>query len=158
MNKLVRIPASLSRANPSRRRPWSCDDVEPSLGGDLLAPLRHQRDLVRPQTQGDVEHLGGAGHLEIEDGFHRCGESGDVVVLYMPAILAQVGGDAIGAGGFADDGTRHRVRTVTATRLADGRDVVDVDVEALMDHADSPRSHGAVDARRERCSSLETIE
>ena len=54
----------------------------------------------------------GAGHLEIEHGFHRCGESGDVVVLYVPAVFAKVGGDAVGARSFTDDGALHGIRTI----------------------------------------------
>ena len=85
------------------------------------------------------EHLVGARHLEIEDGRHRCGESRDVVVLNVPAVLAQVRGDAVGAGVLADRRTRNGVGMLAAARLSQRRDVIDVDVEALAVHAGDSR-------------------
>ena len=140
MNRLVRMPGALSRASPSASPTVIVRDVEPALGRDLLAPLGDERHLVRANSLGDGEHFVGAGHLEIEDGRHRCGESLDVVVLNVAAIFAQVRGDAVGAGALADNGSLNRVRLRAAARLSHRRDVIDVDVEALADHAGDPRS------------------
>ena len=53
----------------------------------------------------------------------------DVGVGDVPAVLAQVGGDAVGAGERHPRGA-HRVGMPSAARVPDGRDVVDVDAEA----------------------------
>jgi hypothetical protein len=41
-------------------------------------------------------------------------------------------GDSIGTCGFAERRSRHRIRLVTATCLPKSRDVIYVDVQALM--------------------------
>ena len=63
----------------------------------------------------------------------------DVVVLDVAAVFAQVGGDAVGARALADDGALDGIGIVAAARLAKRRDVIDVDVEALVCHVDGPR-------------------
>jgi hypothetical protein len=40
--------------------------------------------------------------------------------------------DAVGAGGDRDRRRAHRVRVRAAARIADGRDMVDVDAQAKM--------------------------
>ena len=109
-------------------------DVQPTLRGDLLAALRNEGDLVGPNLLGDRDHFVGARHLEIEDGRHRCGEAAYVVVLNVPTILSKVRRDAIRSSALAEHGALDRVGFIAPPRLANGRDVVDVDVEALPLH------------------------
>ena len=54
----------------------------------------------------------------------------DIVVDDVAAILAQMRGDAVGAGGDRDLGRLHRIGMPAAARVAHGRDMVDVDAEA----------------------------
>jgi hypothetical protein len=75
--------------------------VEAAFGRDLLASLGDERHLVRAQAHGQVEHRVGRGDLEVEDRAHLAREPLDVVVLHVAAVLAQVGRDAVGAGGLA---------------------------------------------------------
>ena len=81
-----------------RERIVLAGDVEAALGGALLAPLRHQAGRVRRGLDRDRHHLVGRRHFEIE----RLGDLGlearDVVVADVPAVLAQMRGDAVGAG------------------------------------------------------------
>jgi hypothetical protein len=58
----------------------------------------------------------------------------------VPSILTEVRGDAVGAGVLARAGGEHGIGLAAATRLADRRDVIDVDVETLMgcSHAGRP--------------------
>ena len=49
----------------------------------------------------------------------------------MPAVLAQVGGDPVGAGGFAQRRGGDRIGFVGASRLTDRGDMIDVDVQPL---------------------------
>jgi hypothetical protein len=53
----------------------------------------------------------------------------DVGVGDVPAVLAQVRGDAVGALPWRTGSRRGRVGMVAAARVADGRDVVDVQAE-----------------------------
>ena len=48
----------------------------------------------------------------------------------VAAILAQMRGDAVGAGGDRDLGGVHRIGMPAAARVAHGRDMIDVDAEA----------------------------
>ena len=57
-------------------------------------------------------------------------EPGDIVVADVAAILAQMRGDAVGAGGDRDLGGLDRIGMTPAARVAHGRDVIDVDAEA----------------------------
>src|SRR6185437_9537486 len=52
-----------------------------------------------------------------------------------PAIFAQVSGDAVGAGLLADERALDRVGARAAPRLANRRDMIDVDVQPLPLHA-----------------------
>ena len=87
----------------------AADDVEAALGGALGALLRHQAAGVRAGLQRDVEHLLGRRHLEIE----RLGDRGlqppHVVVADVAAILAQMRGDAVGAGFDREQRRAHRI-------------------------------------------------
>ena len=81
---------------------------------------------------GDVHHLAGRRHFEVE----RLGDAGleprDIVVADVAAILAQMRGDAVGAGRDRDLGGLQRIGMAPAARVAHGRDVVDVDAEAQL--------------------------
>ena len=54
----------------------------------------------------------------------------DVGVGDVAAILAQMGGDAVGAGRCGEPRGAHRIGMLAAARVADGGDVIDVDAEA----------------------------
>ena len=59
-------------------------------------------------------------------------EPRDVVVGDVPAVLAQVRGDAVGPGLNGQVRGAHRIGMPAATRIADGGDVVDVHAEAKI--------------------------
>ena len=107
-------------------------DVEPAFGGALLAAFRHQAGGMRPRLDRDRDHLVGCGHFEVEWlgdlGLEAC----NIVVADMPAILAQMRGDAIGAGRDRDLGGLHRIGMRATARVADGRNVIDVHTEAKV--------------------------
>ena len=123
------MPACFSLATTPASRLVLAGDVEPALGRALLAPLRHQAGRVRTGLQRNAEHLLGRRHFEIE----RLGdlrlEARDIVVADVPAVLAQMRGDAVGPGCDRDLRRAHRIGMAPAARVADGRDVVDVDAE-----------------------------
>ena len=106
-------------------------DVEPAFGGDLLAAFGNESDLMGSKTTGQREHLVGAGHLEVEHGANAGCQPLDVGVLNVPSILAEVRGDAVGAGLLAQRGRRNGVGFVAAPCLTYRRHVIDVDVQPL---------------------------
>ena len=88
----------------------AADDVEPAFGGALGALLRHEADGVRLRLQRDVEHLLGRRHLEIQRLGDRRLQPRHVVVANMAAILAQMRGDAVGAGLDGEQRRAHGIR------------------------------------------------
>jgi hypothetical protein len=78
----------------------------------------------------DAEHFVGAGQFEIERDAEGAHEAVDVGILDVPAVFAEVRGDAVGAGAYAEFGGGDRIRLVGPARLTERRDVIDVDIEA----------------------------
>ena len=104
--------------------------VEPALSGALRALLRYQADRVRHGLERDGEHLVGRRHLEIERLVDFGFQARDIVIADVATILAQVRGDAVGAGNNRELGGTHRIGMATAAGVADGGDVIDIDSEA----------------------------
>ena len=53
-------------------------------------------------------------------------QQADVALLHVAAILAQMDGDAVRAGQFAQDGGGDGIGLADLARLADGGDMIDV--------------------------------
>ena len=104
--------------------------IQPSLGGDLFPLFRHKGDHVRSNGQGDLHHLLGRCHLQVQTGAHRLTQQLHITVLDVTAILPQMNRDAIGTAEFGKHGERHRIRFHRPACLANIGDVVDVDPEA----------------------------
>src|SRR5947209_5792918 len=106
------------------------DHVQPTFGGYLLSPLRHDAGGVRTRLQRDIDHLAGRRHFEIE----RLGElrlqARDIVVANMTAIFAQMRRDTIRSSGDGNQCGLHGIGMPPAARVANGGDVIDVDAEA----------------------------
>ena len=60
-------------------------------------------------TERDPEHLVGRRHLQVERQFDVRGQPFDVRVGHVPPVLAQMGGDAVRAGGRREEGRAHGV-------------------------------------------------
>ena len=132
MNSETRMPASRSLAHDGGQHVVLAGDVETAFGGAFLAPLGHEAGRVRAGLDGDGDHLRGRRHFEIE----RLGDLGlearDVVVADVAAVFAQMRRDAVGAGLDRDLRGAYGIGMAAAARVADGRDVVDIDAEAEM--------------------------
>ena len=85
--------------------------------------------MVGPDLLGDLDDRLGHRHLEVELGGDGLIERPDVAVVDVPAILAQVHGDAVGPGQLALGRRPDGVWLVRLPGLADGRYVIDIDVE-----------------------------
>jgi hypothetical protein len=112
--------------------------IDAALGGALLALFRHDAGGMGPMLQGNRRHLVGRRHFQIERNGQRLAEPGDIVIGNMAPVFAQVGGDAVGAGGLRQDGGAHRIGIVAAARLTHGRHMIDIHAEAQLGHAKFP--------------------
>src|SRR5690606_19386831 len=98
-----------------------------ALGGDLVAPFGHQHRHLGLQRAGDADHLVGGRHFQVQLDVGELAQAAHVLVLDVPAVLAQVHGDAVGTAQMRLDGGPDRVGLPGAARLPDGGHVVDVD-------------------------------
>ena len=105
------------------------DDVEATLGRDLLPPLGHEGHLVRLGGEGDLQHLLRRGHLEVQPRLHHLAQDLHVAILDVPAVTAKVHGDAVRPRELGEDGRLHRVGIGHPPRLSQRGHVVDVDAE-----------------------------
>src|SRR6266542_1180278 len=107
--------------------------VQAAFGGYLLASLRDQANNVRPGVEGDLDDLRRIGHFQIEPGLQAPAQLGDVAVLDVASIFAEMRGDAMRPGGLAEERGCNRVRlslgAAAVTRFAERRDVIDVDAK-----------------------------
>src|SRR6185437_4294015 len=120
----------LEAADGTRQTAVARLDREPPFGGDFLPALRHQRGLVGAEPGGDPDDLGTRGQLEIEGQAGAGGERLDVRVLNVAAVFAKVDGNAVGTPGERVGRGADGIRLIRFPRFADGRDVINVDVEA----------------------------
>ena len=124
---VVHFPAGVGQGQPLGR------DVQAAFGGQFGAAFGHQANDVGFETEGDGDDFRRVGHFQVEAGFDGLAEFDDVAVLDVPAVFAQVGGDAVGAGGFADesgfDGVRFAAIASAIAGLAQGGNVINVDPE-----------------------------
>ena len=102
-------------------------EAEAALGGDLLSPLGDEGGLVRPESTCQGENVFAGREFEIECA-HAFGQRHDVVVLNVPAVFAQVNGDAVSPTCFAFRRREDGIRFVCLACFANGRHVIDVHV------------------------------
>ena len=67
-------------------------------------------------------------------------EAAHVVVVNVPAVLAQMRGDAVGAGFDREQRRADGIGDRAAARVADGRDMIDVDAKPKRCHRAAPLS------------------
>ena len=97
-----------------------------------MATFGDEGDLIRHAFNGEIDDVFGDAQFQIELALYALAEEADIAIVDMAAVFAEVDGDAIRAAEFGFDGGPDGVGFVAAPRLAEGRDVVDVDAE--FDH------------------------
>ena len=105
------------------------DQIEAAFGGHLVGPFGNQRHLVRLHPLREPEHRLLGRDLEVEPARDRLPEVDDVLVLNVAAVLAQMHGDAEGAGFLGEARRFQRARVAGESSLSQRRDMVDVDGE-----------------------------
>ncbi len=106
--------------------------VEPAFGRPFLALFRHDARRVRAMAQGDGDHLLGRRHLEIQRHLEIPHQTVDVGIDDVAPVLAQMRGDAVGAGRLGQACRPQRVGQMPAARVPHGGDVIDIDAETQM--------------------------
>ena len=81
-------------------------------------------------AQRDRQHLLGRRHFEVQRQAISADQAVDVLVGDVAAVLAQMGGDAVGTGLGGEQAGAHGIGIAGAARVPDRRDMVDIDAEA----------------------------
>ena len=105
-------------------------DIEPAFGRQLLAAFRHQRRLIGLHLAGDADDLVGDRHFEVEQIGDDLPQDAHIAVLDVPAVFAQMDGDAVGAAQQRRAPRQHGIGFQGAASLPNRGDVIDVDAQA----------------------------
>jgi hypothetical protein len=103
--------------------------IEAAFGGAFLPSLGDKTGGVGAHLSRDHHHLGRRRHFKIERFGDALLQPSDIVIDNVPAILAQMRGNAVGAGRNRDFRGLDGVGMTPAPRVPHGGDVVDVDAK-----------------------------
>jgi len=118
--------------------------VDAALGGDLGPPFGNDTGGVRLDPAGDRRHFGGCGHLEIHRQGDGIAQPRDIVVANMPAVLAQMHGNAVSAGLRRDGGSHQRIGMAAAPGIPQRCDMIDIDPQPQRARGrESGHQHGS---------------
>ena len=104
--------------------------IEPAFGGALFAPFGDDARGVGFVAQGDLDHLVGRSHLEVERQVGRGLDPREILVADVAAILTQMRGDPVAADACDDLRGAHRIGMLAASCIADRGDMIDVHAKA----------------------------
>ena len=129
----------------SRNEVLLADDVEPSLGRQLLAPLGDQTAIGRPDVGSNIEHRIRGRHLEIDARDETLLHQAKIALLNVAPVLTQMDRDAVGPGLLGNERGREWIRVTCQSSLAQCCDVVDVDPEMYRpDHGQRASLRSAI--------------
>ena len=114
----------------SRTRSRLANQIQPTLGGELLAPLRHQATIVRTDALGNADHLLGGGHFQIQGATHLCPRLLDILQLDVSPVLAQMHGDAVCPSRLSATDRFRQVRVTGMSLLPQSRNVINVHAQS----------------------------
>src|SRR5205085_6391410 len=125
--------------------------IETALCRDLLALLWNETNLVRTDSDRDVDDLGRIPHFEIQLRHDASAQSLHIAVLNMAAIGTEMGSYAMGTGALTNRGGQHRIRlgilrfrSGRITCLSQSRDVINIYSETQFSNRGQsiPRNRG----------------
>jgi len=103
--------------------------VEAALGGPLLPLLGDEGHPVGDRIACDLDHLGGRGHLQVEQGLDRLAQQAQVAVLDVTTVLAQVDRDLVGTSGLGHGRGHHGLWIRSTTSLSQRSHMVHIDTQ-----------------------------
>ena len=104
--------------------------IKSTLGCPFLAPFWHDTRRMWFVAERNFYHLVGRGHLEVNWQAYLAHDRIEICVSDMAAVFAQMHGYAVAARCLHNAHRTHWIRMLAAARIADGRDMVDIDAEA----------------------------
>ena len=110
--------------------------IEPAFGGYLVGPFGDESRGIRHDLHGQLYHLVGRSHLEVQVGFHDSTQQSQILILDVTPISAQVNRDAAGTRHVHKYRCCDDARFVGQSGLANRCNVVNIDVQPY---------HGAVE-------------
>ncbi len=119
--------------------------IETAFGRHFGAPFGNEAAVLRPHGGGDCQHFLGHRHFEIHVRLEQPPQHVHVVVLDVPAVLTQMQRNAVGASHFGSQRGVHRIGKTAAARLANSRDMIDVDSERYGSTSHRRASRRAID-------------
>jgi VanZ family protein len=109
------------------------ENIKSALSCHFLPAFGHEADNFRLELQGDAHDFRRAGHFQIEPGPDDFAQFPDITVLDMPAVFAQMGGDAVRARRLARERRRNGIRLAVPApavpRFANRCDVVYINTQ-----------------------------
>ena len=100
--------------------------VQPAGRRDLSRKFRNQRYLIGYDVQRKSRSFPPSPPSRCSASSLRFPEDLHVAMLNVPPVAAQMHGNAVRAGQFANRGCRDRIGFIGAPGLTDGRDVIDI--------------------------------
>ncbi len=123
--------ARVEKARQQAGQPVAVSDyVESALGRQLFAAFGHERGEVRLRVDTDLDDLFGHAQLKVQFAPNGLFQALNVTIGDVAAVFAQVENDAMRPGGLAGQRGVDRIGERFAARVAQRRDVVDVDEQA----------------------------
>jgi len=86
------------------------DNIEPALSRDLLAFLWNETNLVRTNSDRDVDNLRRVSHFEVQLRHDASSQSFHIPVLNMPAIGTEMGGYSMRTGALTNRSCKNGIR------------------------------------------------
>lgn len=118
------------RGDEGRERRDLARDIETAFGREFLPPLWHEAAGMGTRGKRYCQHLWRYRYFEIERRKRGRGQPRNVVVADVAAILAQMRGDGVGARLHRELRAAQRIGMAPSPRVAQRRDVIDVDAKA----------------------------
>jgi hypothetical protein len=103
--------------------------IKPTLGRAFFAPFGDDAGSMRLMPKRDFQHFVRCRHFQVNGQADFPHNRVEVSVANMPAVFAQMDGDAIAARCFDHMCGAHRIGMHSATRISDRRNMVDIDAK-----------------------------
>jgi hypothetical protein len=104
--------------------------IQSALGRPLLAFFRHDAGSMRRMTQRYRKHLIGRRHLQVQRQVYPGAQAGDIVIGHMAPVFAQMRRYTVGTGRRRSLRCTDRIRMLSAARIPDRRDMIDIDAKS----------------------------
>lgn len=107
--------------------------IQTSLGRHFRASFGDEANNVRLEREGKSDDFRDVGHFKVEAGFDHLAQAAKVTILHMAPVFAEMGGNAVSPGRFAEEsrlnGVGFAAFAAAIARFAHGGDMIDINAE-----------------------------